>query len=122
MPNPEPDLDEAVQLVMELMAIPGPSGKEGAVAEFVTRRLRSCGYPASAIRTDKANRRTPIAGDTGNLVLRLPGTVPRPRRLLMSHMDTVPICVGSRPEIHDGFVRSADPATALGADDRAGVA
>jgi tripeptide aminopeptidase len=122
MPHPEPDLDEAVRLVMELMAISGPSGKEGAVAEFVTRHLRSCGFPASAIRVDKANRRTPIAGDTGNLVLRLPGTVRRPRRLLMAHMDTVPICVGSRPEIHDGFVRSADPATALGADDRAGVA
>ncbi len=122
MPDPEPDLDEAVQLVMQLMAIPGPSGQEGAVAEFVTKHLRKAGVPASAIRMDRANRHTPLAGQTGNLVMRLPGTVRRPRRMLMAHMDTVPICVGSRPEIHDGFVRSADPKTALGADDRAGVA
>jgi len=122
MPHPEPDLDEAVQMVMELMAIPGPSGQEGAVAEFVTQHLRSSGVPASAIRMDRAHRRTPIAGQTGNLVLRLPGTVRRERRMLMAHMDTVPICVGSRPELHNGFVRSADPTTALGADDRAGVA
>jgi tripeptide aminopeptidase len=122
MPQFEPDLDEAVQLVMELMAIPGPSGQEGAVAEFVVQHLRSCGVAASAIRMDRAHRRTPLAGQTGNLVLRLPGTVRRPRRMLMAHLDTVPICVGSRPEIHDGFVRSADPTTALGADDRAGVA
>jgi tripeptide aminopeptidase len=118
----EPDLDEAVRLVLRLMAIPGPSGQEGAVAEFITGHLRKAGMPAGAIRVDRANRRTPIAGNTGNLVLRLPGTVRRQRRLFAAHMDTVPICVGSRPEIQDGFVRSADPKTGLGADDRAGVA
>jgi tripeptide aminopeptidase len=34
----------------------------------------------------------------------------------------VPICVGSRPAKKGGEVRSADPNTGLGADDRAGVA
>ncbi len=118
----EPDQDEAVRLVMQLMAIPGPSGKEGAVAEFITKRLREAGAPASAIRSDKAHRSTPITGDVGNLVLRLPGTVRGPRRLLMAHMDTVPLCVGSKPVVDGAFVRSADPTTALGADDRAGAA
>ena len=33
----------------------------------------------------------------GNLVLKLPGTRPGPRRLLMAHVDTVPICRGARP-------------------------
>jgi tripeptide aminopeptidase len=37
-------------------------------------------------------------------------------------MDTVPVCLGSRPALDNGFVRSADPKTGLGADDRAGVA
>jgi tripeptide aminopeptidase len=107
---------------MQLMAIPGLSGDEAAVAKFIIDRLRQAGAPAAAIRRDAAHRRTPIAGNTGNLVLRLPGTIRAPRRLLMAHMDTVPVCLGSRPTLDNGFVRSADPKTGLGADDRAGVA
>lgn len=119
---PEPDLDEALRLVMELMAIPGLSGDEAAVAAFITERLREAGAPAAAIRTDRAHHRTPLKGNTGNLVLRLPGTLRGPRRQLMAHMDTVPVCLGSRPLLENGFVRSADPKTGLGADDRAGAA
>jgi tripeptide aminopeptidase len=118
----EPDLDEALHLVMQLMAIPGLSGDEAAVAAFITERLREAGAPAAAIRTDRAHRRTPLAGNTGNLVFRLPGTIRGARRLLMAHMDTVPVCLGSRPQLDDGFIRSADPKTGLGADDRAGAA
>ena len=39
----------------------------------------------------------------------------------MAHMDTVPICLGSKPVIDGAFVRSDDPRTGLGADDRAGA-
>ena len=122
MPPHEPDLDEALRLVMQLMAIPGPSGREGAVAEFIVRHLRDAGAPRAAILSDKVNRRAPISGDVGNLRLPPPRHDPRFARLLMAHMDTVPLCVGSRPVLEGGVVRSADPATALGADDRAGAA
>ncbi len=118
----EPDPAQTEKLVLQLLAIPGPSGNEGAVAEFITKQLRAAGAAATAIRTDKAHRHTPLAGDVGNLVLRLPGTLRGPRRLLMAHMDTVPLCVGSKPVAKDGFVRSADPTTGVGADDRAGAA
>ena len=37
-------------------------------------------------------------------------------------MDTVPICVGCRPVRRGEVVRSANPNTGLGADDRAGCA
>ena len=119
---PEPNLKRAFQLVMQLMAIPGKSGEEGQVADFIRQKLLDAGAPESAIRTDTAHRRTPIAGETGNLVLRLPGTSKTPRRMFSSHMDTVPICVGSKPKANGRMVRSADPKTGLGADDRAGVA
>ena len=109
-------------MVMELMAIPGKSGQEGKVAEFITRKLRDAGAAASAIRTDNAHKKTPVRGEVGNLVFRLPGTVRAPRRLLMAHMDTVPICVGCKPRRRGNLVRSADPTTGLGADNRAGVA
>jgi len=37
-------------------------------------------------------------------------------------MDTVPVCIGTRPVVAGRFVKSGNPATGLGADDRAGCA
>jgi len=119
---PEPDLKAARQLVLELMAIPGTSGKEGLIRAAIVKQLKAAGAPASAIRGDEAQKKTPLAGEVGNLALVLPGTVAGPRRLLMAHMDTVPLCVGSKPVVKGGFVRSGDKSTGLGADDRAGCA
>ena len=110
----------AVDLVMQLMAIEGGSGKEGQVSEFICQQLRQSGAPTRSITVDRANRRTPIRGETGNLVFRLPGTIRSPRRLLMAHMDTVPICIGAQPVRRDGFIVSKNRHTGLGADDRAG--
>ncbi len=118
---PEPDLRAAQKLVLALMAIPGRSGEEKQVCDFIIDQLRKAGAPAAAIRTDQAHRHTPLDGQVGNLVLRLPGTIRGPRRLLMAHMDTVPLCVGSKPTVKGKTVRSAVP-TGLGADDRAGCA
>lgn len=109
-------------LVMQLMAIPGRSGEERGVAEFIVKKLRAAGSSDSATQFDNAHKHTPLAGDTGNLIFKLPGTLRGPRRLLTAHMDTVPVCVGSKPLRDGDFVRSADPNTGLGADDRAGAA
>ena len=119
---PEPDLTRARRLVMELMAIPGKSGAEAGVARYVTSRLRAAGVPAELIATDNVHRRTPLTGDTGNLVLKLPGTRRGPRRLLAGHLDTVPICVGSKPVLRGRTVRAAGRGTGLGADNRAACA
>jgi tripeptide aminopeptidase len=118
---PEPNLARAFKLVMQLMAIPGKSGEEADVAGFITKALRKTKAPAGALTTDNAHRHTPLGGNTGSLYLRLPGTMKGPRRLLTAHMDTVPICVGSKPVRKGNFVRSANPNSGLGADDRAGA-
>lgn len=118
----EPDLRAAQALVMEMMPIAGRSGREGRIAQFVVERLREAGAPSSAIQTDHAHRRSPHGGEVGNLVLSLPGTRPGPRRLLLAHLDTVPLCEGSRPVVRGNTVVPADPNTALGADNRAGAA
>ncbi len=118
----QPASADAVDTVMQLMAIPGRSGEEGEVASFVRRRLLAVGVPPERLRFDTAQLRTPHRGETGNLILKLPGTKRGPRRMLSAHLDTVPICVGARPRRQGGLVRSADPDTGLGADDRAGVA
>ena len=117
-----PDLTRARAIVLDLLAIPGVSGREKAVADRIVKWLREAGCAASAIAFDKAHQKTPLGGEVGNLIVKLPGTVPGPRRLLMAHMDTVPVCVGAKPVVSGGHVKSADPKTGLGGDDRAGCA
>ncbi len=119
---PEPDLKQAESLVMELLAIPGRSGEEGQILEFIARKLRGAGLPKSALVWDPVHQRSPLGGQVGNLVVRLPGSVRGPRRLLMAHVDTVPLCVGARPVRRADRIVPADSNTALGADNRAGAA
>jgi len=111
-----------VDLVVQLMSISGPSGQERGVADFLRAHLRGAGIPSASIHTDGAFRRTPLRGNSGNLIVKLPGSHRAPRRMLSAHMDTVPICVGCRPVLRGKMVRSEEPGTGLGADDRAGCA
>ncbi|HET6327460.1 MAG TPA: M20/M25/M40 family metallo-hydrolase [Planctomycetaceae bacterium] len=111
----------ALRLVTEMMAVPGRSGQERQMHAAVRARLKSLGVSSSAIIEDKAQKQSPIGGECGNLIVKLPGTIRGPRRLLMAHLDTVPICIGSRPIRRGDQIVSKDPKTALGADDRAGV-
>ena len=113
---------EARELVLEMMAVPGRSGEEAAIIDYIQNKLTKAGVPAAALQQDDVHRRTPLAGQVGNLVLKLPGTVRGPRRMLSAHVDTVPICVGSRPVQKGKRIVSADSKTGLGADDRAGAA
>jgi len=118
----EPDLQRAIDLVMRLMAIPGKSGEESGVVRLITSELKKAGAKPADITNDDVTTRSPLGGEIGNLIFQLPGTVKGPRRLLMAHMDTVPLCVGSKPIRKGLFVQSADKSTGLGADDRAGCA
>src|SRR5947208_13607927 len=93
----EIDLARAYSTVLDLMAIPAKSGEEAPVAAYIRERLLAAGAPAEAIITDNTNKHALIAGNTGNLIFKLPGTIKAPRRMLSAHMDTVPICIGSQP-------------------------
>ncbi|MES2792759.1 MAG: M20/M25/M40 family metallo-hydrolase [Planctomycetota bacterium] len=112
----------ALDLVQELMAIPGKSCQEREVVDFVRQRLLQAGLPESSILIDDSQTRSPYGGNTGSLIVKLAGRKRGPRRLLMAHLDTVPLCVGCQPVRDQDVIRSANPATALGADNRAGVA
>lgn len=112
----------ALGLVQELMAIPGKSCQEREVVAFIRQRLLQAGLSESLLRVDDSQTRSPYGGDTGSLIVKLPGRQRGPRRLLMAHLDTVPLCVGCRPVRDDDVIRSADPKTALGADNRGGCA
>lgn len=118
------DEKRALATLMELLAIEGLSGGETRVAGEVKRRLRRAGCKASWMTHDRAHRRIPARHgefEIGNLIVRLPGTVRGPRRLLMGHMDTVPLCRGAVPVRRDGRIVSRGD-TGLGGDNRTAVA
>jgi tripeptide aminopeptidase len=112
--------DRALDLVLQMMPIRGKSCEERLVSEFITDQLHSAGVSDDLIDFDDAHERTPTPGEVGNLIVKLPGTMRGPRRMLSAHMDTVPICVGCQPVRKGDQIMSANPATGLGADNRAG--
>lgn len=112
----------AIDLVTQLMAIPGKSGEESQVADALVKLLKDFGVPQSCISFDGAHKKSPVKGEVGNLIVKLPGSRKLGRCMLSAHMDTVPICVGCQPKLSGKVIRSLDKSTGLGADDRAGVA
>jgi tripeptide aminopeptidase len=119
---PDPFLKKAETLVLELLAIPGGSCQEGEVMKYLTAKLLAARVSADMLCFDEVQRRSPKGGDSGNLILKIPGTFSGPRRMLMAHTDTVPLCVGAKPVRRGNFLVPADKSTGLGADDRAGTA
>jgi tripeptide aminopeptidase len=115
------DESAALKRVMRLMAIPGRSGREEKIVAAIRAELKENGIGAASLVTDHAHRRSPLGGGAGNLILKLPGTIRGPRRLLMAHVDTVPLCEGSRPVRRGDRIVSANRESGLGADDRAGA-
>ncbi|TWU00131.1 Carboxypeptidase G2 precursor [Botrimarina colliarenosi] len=115
--------EEALDLVCQLMAIRGRGGEERGVMDFVAAKLTEAGADPNPLRFDNANELSSLGGGVGNAVMQLDGDASLgPRRMLMAHTDTVPVCLGSKPTIEGNLVRSGDPATGLGADDRSGTA
>jgi tripeptide aminopeptidase len=70
------------------------------------------------IMDDSASRN---GGDTGNILVRIPGNADGPCILLCAHMDTVGPTEGMTPVLRDGILYS-NGETVLGADDKAGIA
>ena len=115
------DTARAERNLMDLLRIEGLSGRERAVAECVMKKLAAAGVPRSAMRTDTAHQRIPGDFEMGNLIVKIPGTLRAPRRMLMGHMDTVPLCRGAVP-VKKGNRIVAQGATAVRADNRTAVA
>ncbi|MBX5436910.1 MAG: M20/M25/M40 family metallo-hydrolase [Alicyclobacillaceae bacterium] len=104
-------------LFLELLTIDSPPLREGRLAARCKQELQSLGF---RIEEDDAGRR--LGGECGNLLATLPGDPARPAVLLAAHLDTVETACGVRPQVDDGGVVRSDGTTALGADDKAGVA
>jgi tripeptide aminopeptidase len=124
MPTAELAFDEqaAVDRLLRFLAVEGITGQEKAIGREVVRALEEAGVPRKAIRFDSAHERIPLPTQTGNLIATLPGTRPGPRLLFLTHLDTVPLCAGAVP-VRSGKDRiTSQGPTALGGDNRTGVA
>ncbi|HXT20109.1 MAG TPA: M20/M25/M40 family metallo-hydrolase [Thermoanaerobaculia bacterium] len=115
------DRDQAIGYLMRFLAVEGTTGHEGAIGEEIAAALRELDVPAEAIRFDGAERRIPVPTESGNLIADVAGDPSLPRRMFSAHRDTVPLCAGAKPVLQGDRVVPAGP-TALGGDDRTGVA
>ncbi|PLX78776.1 MAG: peptidase M20 [Desulfuromonas sp.] len=96
-------------------SIASPPFQEGEMADYLAERFRA--FSNSIEFDDTASR---LNGESGNLLIKIPGTRPGEPLLLSVHMDTVTPCLGVEPILVDGVFRSAGE-TVLGADDKAGI-
>ncbi len=116
------DNNLALNHLLDLLAVEGPSGKEHKVVAAITKKLISAGCHREWINTDDAAARLGDAYEIGNLIVQLPGTLPAaPRILFSAHMDTVPLCKGAEPTVKGNRIVS-NGKTGLGGDDRSGCA
>jgi tripeptide aminopeptidase len=106
----------ALDLFLELAALPSPPGEERAVADRVTAELRGLGLD---VEEDDAGAR--IGASAGNLYARLAPTAEGTPVFLCAHLDTVPPVGALEPVVEDGVVRNAG-GTILGADNKSAVA
>ncbi len=111
----------ALKNLLDLLALSGPSGKEGEVVDWLKKKFASFGASPEWMMTDSAHEKIGLGFEVGNLIIKFPGTIDAPRIMFSAHMDTVPICAGAVPVVRDGKV-VAEGETALGGDDRAACA
>jgi tripeptide aminopeptidase len=100
-------VSEAIDLFLELAALPTPSGEERAAADVVIRYLRDLGLE-------------PDEDGFGNVYARIEGTTGGAPLFFCAHLDTVPPSGELRPVVEDGLIRNAG-GTILGADNKAAV-
>jgi tripeptide aminopeptidase len=103
--------------LLDLVQIDSESRSEGQVAARLRADLEALGLD---VEVDDAG--TKVDGNTGNVICRVPGTLPgAPALFLAAHMDTVVPGKGVKPVI-DGDIIRTDGTTVLGGDDKSGCA
>jgi len=107
---------EALDLFLELAAVPSPSGEERAVADIVLGYVRDLGLAADEDDTGPA-----LGSTMGNILVSLEPTAAGEPIFLCAHLDTVPPLDAIEPVVEDGIVRNRNAAI-LGGDNKSAVA
>jgi tripeptide aminopeptidase len=105
----------ALELFLELAAIPSPPGEEREVADVVLRYLRELG-----LEPDEDDSGESIGSTMGNIYARVEPTAEGTPLFFCAHLDTVPPSGPLEPVVDDGVVRNAG-GTILGADNKSAV-
>lgn len=108
-------MSEAADLLLELAAIPSPSGGERGVADVVLRYLSGLG-----LDPDEDSCGPRIGSTAGNVYARLEPTAEGTPIFLCAHMDTVPPDGELDPVVDDGVIRNLG-GTILGGDNKAAI-
>lgn len=102
---------------IELTALDSESGTEAAVRDHLIARLKE-----QAESWEEDGAAADLNGNSGNLLVRLPGTAPGPPLLFSCHMDTVKPGRGIKAVMDAERVIRSNGDTILGGDDKAGIA
>ena len=106
-----------VDTFIRLVETASVSGRESAVRDLLQQWFQQRGL---TLVEDEAG--LILGGDSGNLLLQIPGTMEGPTLLFAAHMDTVEPGIGVKAVVdEDGFIRSKGN-TILGSDDKAAIA
>ncbi len=115
--DPPINQERLVNDFLELVQVPGQTRQERQIIDKIKSELAEMGLEGYE---DNAGEK--IGGNAGNLIVNIKGNVEgAPSLLFAAHADTVPLAVGVKPVIEDGYIKSGNN-TALGGDNRAGVA
>ena len=108
--------EQLLQLFLQLVRTPSPSGSERAVADLVLQHLRAVGL--EPFEDGSAGQ---TGAGSGCIHVAVPGSGRGTPILLCAHLDTVTVAGPIVPVVADGVVRT-DGSTILGADDKTAVA
>ena len=68
------NLKNALIDLMDCLQVEGVTGSERNIANLVIKKLIKIGISKKNIFFDKANKKIPLETQTGNLIVKLPGT------------------------------------------------
>lgn len=107
--------ERMIKQFIEMAEISSPSFNERAMADYVINVFNELGY--QVIEDDAGSK---IGGNTGNLIIDVPGTINK-TILLSAHLDTVVPCDNVHVIRENGKIFT-DKTTVLGGDDKLGIA
>ena len=108
-------MSSALDLLLELCAVPSPPGDERAMADRIGRELDALG-----LDWDEDDTGPRVGSNAGNILCRVPGTQAGTPLFFCAHLDTVQPSGPLEPVVEEGIVRNAG-GTILGADNKAAV-
>jgi tripeptide aminopeptidase len=116
MSIPSINQERMVRTFLDLVQIDSPSKQEALVADYLEKTLKPLN-----VETWRDDAGAKIGGNCGNLHVRMAGHKSQAPALLFSaHMDNVMPCLGVKPRVENGIIRS-DGTTVLGSDDKSGI-